>query len=105
MGGCSHVLRPPRTFWECQTERTPRAARPERLGPYTWGKCLAEELADAAQARQEIEVRTIRPAALIDWEHLELPGLLGARLFGGWPLGLGRPRLPFPICPVGPAGA
>jgi predicted dehydrogenase/nucleoside-diphosphate-sugar epimerase len=99
------VLRPPRPFWERQTERTPRAARPERLGPYTWGKCLAEELADAAQAWQEIEVRTIRPAALIDWEHLELPGLLGRRLFGHWHLGLGRPGLPFAICEVGRAGA
>src|SRR2546425_476433 len=29
------VLRPPRPFWERQTEATPRATRAERLGPYT----------------------------------------------------------------------
>jgi nucleoside-diphosphate-sugar epimerase len=99
------VLRPPRPLWERQTERTPRAARPDRLGPYTWGKCVAEELVEAAHARQETEVRIIRPAALIDWEHLEFPGLLGRRLFGRWHLGLGRPGLPFAVCEVGLAAA
>ena len=99
------VLRPPQAFWERQTEQTPRAARPERLGPYTWGKCVAEELVTAAQARGEIQARIIRPGALIDWEQLELPGLLGRRLFGQWQLGLGRPGLPIAVCDVGRAGA
>jgi predicted dehydrogenase/nucleoside-diphosphate-sugar epimerase len=99
------VLRPPRPFWERQAEQTPRAARSERLGPYTWGKCAAEELVAAAQAREEIQVRIIRPAALIDWEHIEFPGLLGRRLIGRWHLGLGRPGLPFAVCEVGKAGA
>ena len=99
------VLRPPRPFWEQQTERTPLAARPERLGPYTWGKCAAEELVAAAQARQEIQAWIVRPAALIDWERIEFPGLLGRRLFGDWHLGLGRPSLPIAVCEVGQAGA
>jgi len=99
------VLRPPRPFWERQREQTPLAARPERLGPYTWGKCAAEELVAAAQGQGEIEARIVRPAALIDWEHIELPGLLGRRLFGCWQLGLGRPGLPFAVCDVGRAGA
>jgi predicted dehydrogenase/nucleoside-diphosphate-sugar epimerase len=99
------VLRPPRPFWERQTERTPLAPHPEPLGPYTWGKCLAEELVAAAQARQEIEARIIRPAALIDWKAIELPGLIGRRLFGRWHLGFGRPSLPFAACEVGQAGA
>ncbi len=99
------VLRPPRPFWERQTERTPRANRPERLGPYTWAKCAAEELVAAAQARQEIHAVIIRPAALIDWKHIELPGLLGRRLFGRWQLGLGHPGLPFAVCEIGRAGA
>jgi len=38
----------------------------------------------AAQQRQEIEARIIRPAALVDWENIELPGLVGRRLFGAW---------------------
>jgi predicted dehydrogenase/nucleoside-diphosphate-sugar epimerase len=99
------VLRPPRTPWEQQTEQTPLAGRPERLGPYTWGKCAAEQLVAAAHARQEIQARIIRPAALIDWEHIELPGLVGRRLFGDWQLGLGRPSLPFAVCEVGRAAA
>ncbi len=99
------VLRPPRPFWERQREQTPRASRPERLGPYTWGKCVAEELVTAAQARREIQARIIRPAALIDWEQMELPGLLGRRLFGRWHLGLGRPGLPMAVCEVGRAAA
>jgi predicted dehydrogenase/nucleoside-diphosphate-sugar epimerase len=99
------VLRPPRPFWERQTEQTPLAPRAELLGPYTWGKCVAEELVAAAAARQEIEARILRPAALIDWRRIELPGLLGRRLFSDWHLGLGRPGLPFAVCDVERAGA
>src|SRR6185369_5141980 len=99
------VLRPPRPFWEVQTETTPLASDPERLGPYTWGKVAAEELVAAAHARGEIQTHIVRPAALIDWAHIEFPGLLGRRLFGRWHLGLGRPGLPFAVCEVGQAGA
>lgn len=99
------VLRPPRSPWERQSEATPLATRAERLGPYTWGKCAAEELVTAAHERGEIEARIVRPAALIDWRHVDLPGLLGRRLFDRWHLGLGRPALPFAICEVGQAGA
>jgi predicted dehydrogenase/nucleoside-diphosphate-sugar epimerase len=99
------VLQPPRSFWERQSERTPRTARPDRLGPYTWGKCGAEALVADAQARQEIDARIVRPAALMDWEQPELPGLVGRRLFGRWHLGFGRPGLPFAVCEVGMAGA
>ena len=99
------VLRPPRLFWERQTERTPVADHPERLGAYTWGKCAAELLVAAAVSRQEIQARIIRPAALVDWRHIEVPGLLGRRLFGAWHLGLGRPGLPFAVCEVQRAGA
>jgi len=99
------VLRPPRPFWERQTEQTPLADHPERLGAYTWGKCAAELLVAAAVSRREIQARIIRPAALVDWRRIELPGLLGRRLFGSWHLGLGRPGLPFAVCEVQRAGA
>ena len=99
------VLRPPRPFWERQSEQTPLAQRPERLGPYTWGKCGAEQLVADAQARGDVDARIIRPAALIDWTHLDMPGLLGKRLFGRWHLGLGRPGLPFAVCDVATAAA
>lgn len=99
------VLRPPRSPWERQGEDTPLAAKAERLGPYTWGKCAAEAIVAAAHERGEIEARIVRPAALIDWSHIDLPGLLGRRLFDRWHLGLGRPGLPFAVCEVGQAGA
>jgi len=99
------VLRPPRPFWERQSESTPLAARAERLGPYTWGKCAAEQLVAAEADEHNVHVRIIRPAALIDWERIDLPGLLGRRLFGRWHLGLGHPGLPLAVCEVGQAGA
>lgn len=98
------VLRPPRPLWERQTEETPRAARPERLGPYTWAKCVAEELVVGAQARGELEARIVRPAALIDWGQIELPGLVGRQLMSRWYLGFGRPGHPIAVCEVGRAG-
>ena len=57
------------------------------------------------QTRGEIEARIIRPAALIDWTRIELPGLIGRRLFDRWHLGLGRPGLPFAVCDVSAAAA
>src|SRR5260370_25010180 len=97
------VLRPPRSLRERQNEQPPLARRAERLGAYTWGKCAAEEL--VAAAGRDLQVRIVRPAALIDWSATDLPGLLGRRLFGRWYLGLGRPGLPFAICDVEQAGA
>jgi predicted dehydrogenase/nucleoside-diphosphate-sugar epimerase len=100
------VLEPPDSIRERQAEETRLATNSERLGPYTWGKCAAEQLVAEAHARQEVVARIVRPAALIDWEDLvDLPGLLGRRLFGQWYLGLGRPGLPFAACEVGQAGA
>jgi predicted dehydrogenase/nucleoside-diphosphate-sugar epimerase len=98
------VLEPPRSTRERQTEETPLAANAERLGPYTWGKCAAEEVVAAAHARQEIVARIVRPAALIDLEEIDVPGLVGRRLFGHWHLGFGRPGLPFAACDVATAG-
>ena len=97
------VLRPPRPFWERQSESTPLAADAERLGPYTWAKCESEALVAQAHAQQIVDARILRPAALIDREAIELPGLVGRRLFGDWCLGLGRPSLPFAVCDVNEA--
>jgi predicted dehydrogenase/nucleoside-diphosphate-sugar epimerase len=99
------VLEPPRSFRERQDEATPLAANAQRLGPYTWGKCAAEEIVAAAHAGGEVSARIIRPAALIDWDDIEVPGLVGRRLFGHWHLGFGRASLPFAACEVGKAGA
>lgn len=94
------VIRPPRTPWERQDERTPRPSDPRPLGAYTWGKCLQEDLVEREAAALGISTRIIRPGALMDWRTGELPGLMGRRLFGRWHLGLGGPQLPIAVCGV-----
>jgi len=94
------VLRPPRTPWERQDERTPRPDDPVRLGPYVWGKSLQEELVEREAPALGIDVRIIRPGALVDPRDPSLPGMMGRHLFGRWHLGLGRARLPIAVCDV-----
>ena len=94
------VIRPPRTAWECQDEGTPRPRDPRLFGPYTWGKCLQEEIAEREAAALGIAIRIVRPGALVDWNEPTLPGVMGRRLFGRWHLGLGRPSLPIAVCDV-----
>lgn len=100
------VLRPPRTAWEEQDERTPLAPPDDRrYGAYVWGKTAAERLLTAEAPALGIEARIIRPGALVDWSKPDVPGVLGRRLFGRWHLGFGRPGLPIPACEVGRAAA
>jgi len=100
------VIRPPRTPWEEQNEQTP-LTRPEdrQYGPYVWGKSGAERIVAAEAEALGLEVRVIRPGALVDWGNQEPPGIMGRRLFGRWHLGFGRPGLPVPVCEVGRAAA
>ena len=98
------VLEPPHAPWEVQDERTPLAKHADRLGPYTWGKAEAERVVADEAAKLGIEVRIIRPAALVDLAAPDMPGLLGKRLYGKWHLGLGRPGAPFAWCDVRRAG-
>jgi predicted dehydrogenase/nucleoside-diphosphate-sugar epimerase len=95
------VLRPPRTPWERQDERTPRPADSARFGPYSWGKTEQEALVEREAPALGIAVRIVRPGALVDQADPSLPGLMGRHLFGRWHLGLGRPSLPIAVCDVG----
>jgi len=94
------VLRPPRTPWERQNEQTPRPVDPLRFGPYVWGKSLQEALVEREAPRLGIDVRIIRPGALVDGADPTLPGIMGRHLFGRWHLGLGRAGLPIAVCDV-----
>jgi nucleoside-diphosphate-sugar epimerase len=94
------VLQPPRTPWERQHETTPRGTNPRRFGAYTWGKTLQEELVEREAPALGIDVRIVRPGALLDPLEPELPGLMGRPLLGRWHLGLGRPGLPLAVCDV-----
>ena len=100
------VLRPPRTPWERQDERTPLADPDARkFGAYAWGKTEAERIVATEAPELGIETRIVRPAALVDWTNPDVPGLVGRRLFGSWHLAFGRPGLPFAVCEVGRAAA
>ena len=94
------VLRPPRTPWERQDERTPRPHDPVRFGPYVWGKSLQEELVEREAPALGIDVRIIRPGALVSWTEPATPGIMGRHLFGPWHLCLGRASLPIAVCDV-----
>jgi len=94
------VLRPPRTPWERQNEETPRPEDPIRFGPYVWGKSLQERLVEREAPALGIDVRIVRPGALVDAADPSLPGLMGRHLFGRWHLGLGRAGLPIAVCDV-----
>jgi predicted dehydrogenase/nucleoside-diphosphate-sugar epimerase len=56
-------------------ERNSRAG-----GPYAWGKIESERLALSRSQQLGIDLRVVRPSALVDYRHFEPPGLLGKRV-------------------------
>ena len=59
-------------------------------GPYAWGKIESERLAVTRCKELGIELRVVRPSALIDYRHFDPPGLLGKRI-GNVFLAVGMP--------------
>ncbi len=49
-------------------------------GPYAWGKIESERLAITRCAELGIELRIVRPSALVDYRRFDPPGLLGKRV-------------------------
>lgn len=49
-------------------------------GPYAWGKIESERLAISRCRELGIELRVVRPSALVDYRHFDPPGLLGKRV-------------------------
>jgi nucleoside-diphosphate-sugar epimerase/predicted dehydrogenase len=94
------VIRPPSSATEVQDEATALAEDAAALGAYTWGKSESERVLATCAADAGVAVRIVRPAALLDADDPDLPGLAGRRLFGAWHLCLGRPSLPFAACDV-----
>jgi predicted dehydrogenase/nucleoside-diphosphate-sugar epimerase len=100
------VVAPPRSLGEVQDEATPLATPTARnLGPYTWGKCIAEVRVAEIAAKANLPVRIVRPGAFFDSAAPEIAGLVGKRLFGPWHLGLGRPDHPFAAIEIDDAAA
>ncbi len=49
-------------------------------GPYAWGKIESERLAVNRCKHLGIDLRVVRPSALVDYRHFDPPGLLGKRI-------------------------
>jgi predicted dehydrogenase/nucleoside-diphosphate-sugar epimerase len=49
-------------------------------GPYAWGKIESERLALSRSRQLGIDLRVVRPSALVDYRNFDPPGLLGKRV-------------------------
>lgn len=61
------------------SEDTPIEPNPRTGGPYAWGKIESERLVIERCRELGIELRIVRPSALVDYRNFEQPGLLGKR--------------------------
>ena len=61
-------------------ESTPLEPSPKARGPYVWGKLESERQALALGRELGVEVKIVRPGAIIDGRHFAPPGRLGKRL-------------------------
>ena len=72
-------------------ERTPLLADSRSAGPYAWGKLESERLAERLAPELGIEVRVVRPGAIVDYASFDPPGRLGKRI-GNIFVAVGSPR-------------
>jgi nucleoside-diphosphate-sugar epimerase len=49
-------------------------------GPYAWGKIESERIAELRCKELGIDLRIVRPSALVDYRRFDPPGLLGKRI-------------------------
>jgi predicted dehydrogenase/nucleoside-diphosphate-sugar epimerase len=72
-------------------EETPLAPNPRERGPYAWGKLESERQALQLAAELGLQVKVVRPGAIIDSRHFDPPGRLGRRA-GTLFIAVGSPR-------------
>ncbi len=58
-------------------ESTPFVPDGDGRGPYVWGKLESEKIVSSIDPKSGVEVRVIRPGALVDYADFEAPGRLG----------------------------
>jgi predicted dehydrogenase/nucleoside-diphosphate-sugar epimerase len=75
---------------ELLSESTPFEANPRTGGPNAWGKIESEKLVVSRCRELGIELRIVRPSALIDYRQFDPPGLLGRRV-GNFFVAVGMP--------------
>jgi nucleoside-diphosphate-sugar epimerase len=81
------------------SEASALAANSRRGGPYAWGKIESELLAVSRSQQLGIDLRVVRPSALVDYGHFEPPGLLGKRV-GNIFVAVGMPSHKLGVCDV-----
>ena len=72
------------------SEATPLEPSERSNGPYVWGKLVSERLAVSLGAELGVEVKVVRPGAIVDYQDFEPPGRLGKRL-GNFFVAVGSP--------------
>jgi len=77
-------------------EASPLESDPKALGPYAWGKIESERLCATLCKESGIELRILRPGALVDYREFDPPGLLGKRLANLF-VAIGRPSHPLAV--------
>jgi predicted dehydrogenase/nucleoside-diphosphate-sugar epimerase len=75
---------------ETLSESTAFEADSRTGGPNAWGKIESEQLAVTRCRELGIELRVVRPSALVDYRNFDPPGLLGRRL-GNFFVAVGMP--------------
>jgi predicted dehydrogenase/nucleoside-diphosphate-sugar epimerase len=72
-------------------ESTPLESDSRGSGPYVWGKLEAEVRALTLARELGIDVKVVRPGAIVDYRSFEPPGRLGKRI-GPFFVAVGSPR-------------
>lgn len=73
------------------SEETGLEPEDRRAGPYVWGKLNSEKVARRLGAELGLEVKVVRPGAIVDYKAFEPPGRLGRR-FGNLFVAVGSRR-------------
>jgi nucleoside-diphosphate-sugar epimerase len=81
-------------------DEDPLEPRSRGSGPYVWGKLESERLAVRLGQELGIDVKVVRPGALVDYRNLDPPGRLGKRL-GSFFVAVGSPGQKLGVVDVG----
>ncbi len=81
----------------------PLGGGPQGIGPYVWGKLESERMAIALGGALGLQVKVVRPGALVDYANFDPPGRLGKRL-GNFFVAVGAPGDCLGVVDVAQAG-
>jgi predicted dehydrogenase/nucleoside-diphosphate-sugar epimerase len=85
-------------------DNTPLLENSRKQGPYVWGKLESERLAEQLGAELNLDVKIVRPGAIVDYTDFDPPGRLGKRL-GNWFVAVGSPGQRLGVVDLGFAAA